>query len=332
LNERFVALRGERRPRRWFRFLWIALASATMATAAVEGAARAVGATVSTGAPTADPAWPNFTSEDLAPPTGPEGELATYGRALTERTFAYIGPEVADATKRYAGNNLACQNCHLEAGTRRYGLPFVGVYGDFPQYRAREGKVDTFEDRINGCMMRSLNGCPLPVDSREMQALVAWIKYLGEGPAQGRPVDGRGSAKLALLDRAADPARGAAVYAEACASCHMPDGQGQRAGSIGDAEGYTIPPLWGPDSYNDGAGMNRLISAAGFIHSNMPNGTSWEEPALSVEDSWDVAAFIDSQSRPAMPGLDADYPKRGEKAIDAPYGPFADGFPPEQHK
>jgi thiosulfate dehydrogenase len=101
---------------------------------------------------------------------------------------------------------------------------------------------------------------------------------------------------------------------------------------VGDAKGYTFPPLWGPDSFNDGAGMDRLISAANFVHSNMPNGTTWQAPVLSVPDAWDVTAYIQSQPRPQKANLDRDYPKRLQRPVDSGYGPYADGFSQEQHR
>jgi thiosulfate dehydrogenase len=96
----------------------------------------------------------------------PFGELVKYGHALFTDTANEIGPAVPDSAKRFAGNNLACQNCHLQAGTQPYAMPMVGIWGQFPQYRGREGAVDTIEDRINGCMERSLNGRALPLESR----------------------------------------------------------------------------------------------------------------------------------------------------------------------
>jgi thiosulfate dehydrogenase len=78
--------------------------------------------------------------------------------------------------------------------------------------------------------------------------------------------------------------------------------------------------------------MSELIGAANFIHSNMPDGTTWDHPTLSPEDAWDVAAYIDSQPRPAMANLDRDFPNKLEKPVDTPYGPYADGFSAEQHK
>lgn len=287
-------------------------------------------------APAADKVEPAQISWDIPDPdTLPDdawGNTVRYGRDLITETFAHIGPEVSDETRRFAGNNLSCQNCHLEAGTKPFGLPLVGVYGDFPQYRSREGRVGTIEDRINGCMTRSLNGKPLPIDSAEMKAMAAYVKYVSSGTTVGAPTKGRGSGKMPELTRPADPARGEKLYAEVCAACHGADGQGQRAGVVGDAKGYTFPPLWGPDSFNNGAGMNRLISAANFIHANMPNGVSLDEPELQPEDAWDIAAYFQSKPRPVKANLENDFPNRLEKPVDASYGPYADDQPAEVHK
>ena len=260
------------------------------------------------------------------------GKLVRYGRDLNTNTPALLGPEAANASMRFSGSNLSCQNCHLEAGAKKFGLPYVGVYGDFPQYRAREGEVGTIEDRVNGCMTRSMNGKPLPLDSLEMKAMTAYIKFLSTGVPVGAPTTGRGAGAIAELTRAADPERGKAVYAETCVACHGPDGQGKRRGQVGDGKGYEFPPLWGPDSFNDGAGMNRLIAAANFIHSNMPNGVSADNPLLSDEDSWDVAAYVQSQPRPHKDALDKDFPVRTEKPVDAGYGPYPDAFEQSAHR
>lgn len=260
------------------------------------------------------------------------GRTVRHGRDLITETYALIGPEVTDESKRFAGNNLSCQNCHLEAGTKQYGLPVVGVFGDFPQYRAREGQVSTIENRVNGCMTRSLNGKALPLDSSEMRAIVAYIKYVSTDTVIGQNTNGRGSGKIPELKRAADPVRGEQLYAETCAVCHGADGLGKRVGIVGDAKGYEFPPLWGSDSFNDGAGMNRLISAANFIYANMPNGISLDEPQLEPEDAWDIAAFFQSKPRPAKASLETDFPNRLEKPIDASYGPYADNFSSDVHK
>jgi thiosulfate dehydrogenase len=260
------------------------------------------------------------------------GKMVRYGRDLVAKTYAMIGPEVSDAAHRFAGNNLACQSCHLEAGTKEFGLPFRGVYAAFPNYRARSGAVGTIEDRIEECMTRSMNGKPLPPGSPEMTALVAYMKFLSDGRPVGEPTQGRGAGRMQELTRAADPEHGNEVYAQTCAACHGTNGQGQRVGQVGDAKGYTFPPLWGNDSFNDGAGMDRLIGAANFIHGNMPNGTTWKAPVLSQQDAWDVAAYVQSQPRPQKPDLERDYPIRLQKPADNGYGPYADGFSQQQHQ
>jgi thiosulfate dehydrogenase len=260
------------------------------------------------------------------------GRTVRYGRDLVSKTSSLIGPEVSDTSRRFAGNNLNCQSCHLKAGTQEFGLPLVGVYADFPAYAGRLGSVETIVERIQSCMERSMNGKPLPPEGPEMTALVSYLMFLSTGHPVGAETKGRGSVRMRELDRAADPAKGHTLYANSCVACHGDKGQGQRVGKVGDAKGYVFPPLWGPDSFNDGAGMNRLTDAANFIHSNMPDGTTWRHPTLSPDDAWDVAAYIVSQPRPAMANLDRDFPNKLEKPVDTPYGPYADGFSAEQHK
>lgn len=265
-------------------------------------------------------------------PDGIWKNTVLYGRRLFVDTPSLIGPEAANASMRYAGNNLSCQSCHLVAGTQAYALPMVGVYAAFPTYMPRENEVRTIEDRIQGCMERSMNGRALPVDGREMKAMVSYLHFLSAGLPVGAAAEGRGTPQLSLLDRAADVTKGRAVYAATCQACHQADGQGLRKGRTGDAGGYLYPPLWGPDSFNDGAGMHRLIASANYIRANMPFGTNYRAPLLSAEDAWDVAAFINSQPRPARAHLELDYPDRSKKPVDAPFPPFDDGFPLEQHR
>ena len=265
-------------------------------------------------------------------PNDPYGQLVRRGRDLVTATYAHIGPEVADPAKRFAGNNLACSNCHLSAGTKKFAIPLFGLLGDFPQYSARSGAEITLEQRLDSCMVRSMNGRPLPAGSPEMAALVAYVGFLSSGVPPGRLVAGLGVGKMPELDRAADPVRGAAIYAQACAVCHNTDGSGIRRSLPTTDLGYIMPPLWGPDSFNDGAGMARLITAANFIHFNMPHGADYLNPQLSVADAWDVAGYLVSQPRPRKASLDQDFPDLLQKPVDTPYGPYADGFDARQHK
>lgn len=270
--------------------------------------------------------------EVSALPDDENGRRIRHGRDLIAATYAHIGPQVADPAKRYAGNNLACGSCHLRAGTKKFGLPIFGLYGEFPLYSTRAGADITIQERLNECMMRSMNGRAIPADAPEMQAMVAYIKFLSTGVPPGQQVPGHGAGKIPELDRAADPVRGRAVYVRECQACHNTDGSGIRRSLPTTDLGYVVPPLWGLDSFNDGAGMNRLITAANFVHSNMPAGADYLNPRLSAEDAWDVAAFVVSQPRPHRQGLAQDYPDRALKPVDTPYGPYADGFSEQQHK
>lgn len=260
----------------------------------------------------------------------PYDSMVRYGYALITETYRYLGPDAAP-TMRYAGNRLSCQNCHLKGGTQAFAVPYVGVFGQFPQYRGRENKVSSLEERINGCMERSLSGRPLPYDSPEMRAMVAYMQWLSRKVPVGEKLKGMGLPDIKLPDRAADTLKGKAIYEAKCALCHGQNGEGVKNAN----GGYQYPPLWGPDSYNDGAGMHRVITAAKFIKANMPFGASADAPQLSDEEAYDVAAYINAwhHKRPSKKNKDKDYPNSlDRKPVSAPYGPYADTFPARQHK
>jgi len=263
------------------------------------------------------------------------GRTVRQGRDLIVKTSSLIGPDAPDPARRYAGNGLDCQSCHLQAGTQRFGLPLAGVWGVFPTYIARENEVRTLEERINGCMERSMNGKALPVDGPEMKAILSYIRFISAPEQVGKSLDGRGIPPLPLPETAADPDHGRQVFTETCAACHGTDGQGQRldpAEASQSGRRYRFPPLWGPDSFNDGAGTARAITAARFVHANMPFGTTFEAPTLSVADAFDVVAYISGQPRPHMAGLEADFPDRARKPVDAAYPPYIGPFTPDQHR
>jgi thiosulfate dehydrogenase len=282
---------------------------------------------------TAEPAPPVWTVPQIsALPNDRDGRLVRKGRDLIEATYAHIGPLVGDSAKRYAGNNLACADCHLKAGTKMFGLPIFGLFGKYPLYSARSGAEVTIRDRVDLCMTRSMNGRAMPAKAPEMAAIVAYIKFLSTGVPAGKELPGLGSGNMPELDRSADPERGRQVYAKSCATCHNAEGSGFRRSIPRANPGYAIPPLWGSDSFNDGAGMSRLITAANFIRANMPAGIDYLAPQLSDADAWDVAAYIVSQPRPHKADLGKDFPDRLDKPVDAPYGPYADSFSEQQHK
>lgn len=227
-------------------------------------------------------------------PDGALGAAVRRGRALLNAT--------RDSLPDHVGNELRCTSCHLNDGLQPDGIPWVGVYAQFPQYRSRNDAVTSMEDRINDCFRRSLNGRALDVDSREMREMVAYMAFLSRGYPMGGSVTGQGFPRLEPLE--ADTARGAQLFASTCVACHGADGQGTPI----------APALWGPESYNIGAGMARLRTAAGFIKANMPFGN----PHLTEQQAFDVAAYINAQPRPDYAAKAGDWP-RGDPPPDVAY-------------
>ena len=252
-------------------------------------------------------------------------KLAEYGQELIAHTAKYLGPKGQVA---HISNGLNCQNCHLDAGTKVWGNNYGSVASMYPKFRARSGSVENIYKRVNDCFERSLNGKALDTNSREMQAIYTYITFLGSNVKKGNKAEGSGFKKVDFLDRASDPAKGEIVYQQKCQSCHQADGQGTLKT---DGSEYTYPPLWGPQSYNDGAGLYRITNFAKYVKYNMPLGANADNPQLSDEEAWDVAAFVNSKSRPHIP-VPNDWPDISKKPIDHPFGPYADTFSVQQHK
>jgi thiosulfate dehydrogenase len=258
--------------------------------------------------------------------TDHQASLIAYGRDLIARTQDYFGEN--GLVRPASINGMNCQNCHLDAGGKPFGNNYFAVESTYPQMRARSGALETIPKRVNDCFQRSLNGQALDTTSREMRAIVAYMHWLGTGIPKGEKPKGTGLVEVPFLDRAADPARGQKIYAEKCASCHAANGQGL---PMPDSP-RDYPPLWGDKSYNEGAGLFRMSRFAGYVKANMPFGATYQNPQLTDEEAWDVAAFVNSQPRPKHPFLDTDWPKIEKKPYDHPFGPFADTFPEAQHK
>lgn len=239
---------------------------------------------------------------EFAPPS-PEtipgsqlGERIRLGYQIVVNTQEYARP--------YVGNRLNCTNCHLDGGLNPNAVSFVGLAVVYPEYRARNARINTLADRVNECMERSLNGRAFPPDSSKLQAVVAYITWLSRGVPSGATLSWRGLQRIDSR-RLLDPGNGEKVFASKCVFCHGADGLGTMA----------APPVWGPQSYTIGAGMARVSVAAAFIKSNMPRSWGW---SLSDDDAYDVAAYINAQGRPDFPGKANDWPKGGKPA-DTPY-------------
>lgn len=228
-------------------------------------------------------------------PSGALGASIRRGHALLAAT--------RDSLPAFAASRLRCVSCHLDDGRRAHASPFVGVYARYPTYNARSGKAYTIEDRINDCFRRSLNGRALPAGSADMRDVVVYFAWLSRGVPVGAAVEGQGLVKLTPL--AGDTTRGRAIFGAQCARCHGADGEGTAV----------APPLWGRNSFNIGAGMSRLRTAAAFIRFNMP----FDRPgSLDDQQSFDVASFVISHPRPDFPGKENDWPN-GDAPPDVAY-------------
>lgn len=254
-----------------------------------------------------------------------EREMVEYGQELITYTSVYLGP---NGSIKNISNGMNCQNCHLDAGKKPDGNNFSAVYANYPLFRERSGAVESIYKRVSDCFQRSLNGIAPDSNSREFQAIQAYIKWLGKDVKKGTHPTGSGIKKLKYLDRAADPEKGKRVYLAQCASCHGANGEGQMNP---ENNGYSYPPLWGKHSYNDGAGLYRLSNFAGFVHSNMPFKQANHDHILSSEEAWDIAAFVNSQPRPSF-NTPSDWPHLVAKPVDYPFGPYMDSFSEKQHK
>jgi thiosulfate dehydrogenase len=157
---------------------------------------------------------------------------------------------------------------------------------------------------------------------------------VGNNVPVGHHVNGDDNLDLELPDRAADPKKGAEIFAANCASCHGDNGEGKWNN---DSSTYIYPPLWGPKSFQDGSSPSRVLKIAGFIKANMPDKiATWKKPFLTDEQAIDVGAFIndgDIHPRPHKKDQSIpDYPNANTKAIDYDKGPFPDPFSETQHK
>lgn len=190
-------------------------------------------------------------------------------------------------TPDFCQNTLDCNSCHFNAGNtlggRNRGISLVGVTAMYPKYSKRDKKDITLADRLDNCYKRSMNGKPLPRDSIEMEALLAYLAWISHEVMDAPMLPWLGLDPIPS-NHFPNPEEGKKVYEHSCQICHGQDGEGTKG----------VPPLWGPNSFNDGAGMNTMPMLSTFVWLNMPHG----QPNLSPEEALDVAAYIIGRPRP----------------------------------
>jgi thiosulfate dehydrogenase len=207
-------------------------------------------------------------------------QSAQHLAALGKRIFH----DTPNEASPYVGARLACNSCHLKDGTTPYAAPMAGIAPLFPEFSKRAKRMISLRDRIDECFVRSENGRPLPENGEEMKALVAYIESLSRQNDDGAEPPGRGLVELPVLS--GNPQRGGAIFTAQCAACH---------GSEGNGVGSTFPPLWGPESFNDGAGIYGIENMAAFVVRNMPPASPG---SLTPQQAFDVSSYIHTKPRP----------------------------------
>ncbi|MGA9865654.1 MAG: c-type cytochrome [Acetobacteraceae bacterium] len=239
---------------------------------------------------------------ETAIPKGPLGQAILQG----ERIFR----DTAKAAPEFVGNDLTCANCHIDAGRLANASPLWAAWVAFPAYRSKNLHVNTFAERLQGCFQYSMNGKQPPLGDSTLVALESYAAWLATGAPTGADMAGRGYPRLPKPAAAPDFARGKQVFDQHCALCHGATGAGQSAGGT-----VVFPAVWGPRSYNWGAGMTSIATAAGFVKANMPLGLGG---SLTDQQAWDVALFIDSQERPQDPRFTGSVAETRAKFHDSP--------------
>lgn len=235
-----------------------------------------------------------------------EKKLAREDEAMDQLSFQLKDPEQAppgindtvmygyklmihtsELLPKNVGNKLNCTQCHFAGGNttggKNSGISLAGIAAVYPDYNQRADEVITLQERINGCFRRSMNGLPLEIHSKEMEALVTYLHWISKDFPIFAKIPWRGLPKL-TVDRDPNPQEGENNFEMKCAPCHGPDGEGNSH----------VPPLWGPSSFNDGAGMNKIDTFASFIYLNMP----YQNAGLTEEEAYDIASFVTQQPRP----------------------------------
>ena len=242
------------------------LLAAMVLSAALTGYTRNAAQETANQSPAAQPGLPSI-------PAGKQGDIIRRGGHIFDQTPTYAAA--------YVGNQLSCANCHMQGGAAPTAAPMTGLSELFPEYNQRAGHVISLGQRLQECFVRSENGTPPPLDSPEMQALLAYIAWLSQGHPKQEVLAHRGLVKLAPLT--GNPGHGQVIYEKQCAACHRSDGAGMPP---------VMPPLWGPGSYNDGAGMDQVPKMAAFVIKNMPQNSPG---TLSAQEAYDVSAYIHSK-------------------------------------
>lgn len=238
--------------------------------------------------------WPNkkLSIDDV--PKGKEGDLIRYGIKLLKDTEGTLGPY---GSLKITKNEVNCAACHMEddgnglPGTKKYVIPFLNVFNNYPKLDIETMKIISLEDRIRG--MGGVDSHIFPNDSKEMKAILAYFKWLKKayGVKDGVKLQGDFFAKMNFPNRMADPVKGKKLFDEKCAICHGEKGLGLKNDNYEKGGGHLYPSLL---IYPDGGHMAMIPFLARFLKSTMPFGASADNPILSDDEALDIAAYVNT--------------------------------------
>lgn len=236
-------------------------------------------------------------------PAGPEGDAVREGINLLRNTSPRVGKLAPDASKRMGWNSLNCVHCHQAGpsglpGTKPYALPLVNAVNDYPKFDIKSGKIISLEQRVIG--MFGPGSVPVTPESPEVKSIVAYLRWLAQGTPPHSAMERTGLMPLPPTRRAADPRRGAKLYAALCSSCHGTDAAGQRRPDFDAGGGYLFPPIAGSDTYDNAGHMFAVPLLARYIRASMPLGATHDRPQLTPEQALDIAAFLNDDATPRL--------------------------------
>jgi thiosulfate dehydrogenase len=228
-----------------------------------------------------------------APAPRPESDTAVFvvpadslipGDALGAaiRRGRAIAMATRDSLRLDRSSALRCVSCHLDAGTKRGALPWVGAYAKYPRLDSRGG-VLTVHERINVCLRRNLRTITMRADDPRMEALVAYIAFLSRGVRMGGRVEGQGDDTVTVA--VGNAAAGGKLWKTHCADCHGASGQGTPSGG----------PVWGRKSFTIASEMANWQTFAGFLRGHMTDAD--RRNLLSEQEVADVTSFVLRQGR-----------------------------------
>ena len=183
-------------------------------------------------------------------PETPLGDMIRLGREIFTNTQVLRGT--------FVGNDLACSNCHMNAGANPVAAPIWATAVDFPIFRGKNKHVNTLPERLAGCFKYSMNGTPPPAQHEVMVALESYMRWLATGAPSGAVQKARGYVALPMPAQTPDHAvaRRSTQHAARRATARTAPGSSKAIASC-------FPRSGGPTPTTGGRGCSRSTRRPG---------------------------------------------------------------------